>query len=400
MITSVSARRQRLPPADVGGVSVRATAHDVNNLLAIVIAAAEAINRRRETDAASRADAGHILTAVQKAAALLAGLSGSGFRHGVTRKPIMVDAEITGLGGLLPWILGSKVKLDLRLDAPGLRTRIAPAELDRVIVNLAVNAAEAMPGGGTLYIHTSGVALPQPPDGASMEWTLASFIQITVADNGMGIPSELLARLFSAPISTKSGRGDRGLGLTIVRDIVRRCGGSIEVYSVEGGGTRLLIRLPVAGTPSRPTAAPVPPIAPTHQRTHAPSSGDVLLLVDDDDIFRDLVQRELRALGWHVLTAASADAALALVTADPRPRLAALLTDLSLPKLDGIELVQAVRACLAAPELPAIIMTGYATPSHLGVHLPDQVALLRKPFTFKTLSARLRALVPVDAPPR
>lgn len=344
-------------------------AHDLNNLLAAILAVADGIAGRPETDPQTLADTAQIGAAARRGAALVRHLLAFGREAPDAPRRVELRAALADLAPLLRHVVGRRVRVDFDAGPHDLPVRIDPTRLDQVIVNLAANARDAMAEGGVLTIRCRD---GQRAPGA---WAL-----IEVCDTGTGIPSHVLPHIFEPFFTTRKEHGT-GLGLATVQDVVRQAGGSVGVRSRAGEGTCMAIRLPLAVA-----AAALP-------------CGGTVLLVEDQDAVRRLGERALAGAGWTVLAADSAEAALQMVGAGRE--LAAIVTDLDLPGLDGAGLVGEVRARLGQPALPAVLVSGYteATLRREGglasalAGSPRTTRFLAKPFAMGDLEGLVREVV-------
>ena len=310
-------------------------AHDLNNLLAAILGAAADALHRPGLDPALRDD----LQLIQGSAALAGRLLAVGSR--APPQVVQVNQAVQGIAGLLRRVLGQRVQLDLALEEPGRLVRVDPAQLDRALLNLAVNAREAMPDGGRLTVRTGHLALPEPRLHGAERIEPGRYVTIEVADTGVGIPPDILPLVFDAHFTTR--RGGTGLGLASVRGVLLQAAGFVSVESRPGRGARFRIHLP-SHEPPRPA---VPPLTRR------------VLLVDDEDALRRLAERALTRRGWTVLAANSAEEALERVAGlSGADRPAVVVSDAVMPGMSGTALIRLLRE--AQPGLPAILTSGYA----------------------------------------
>ena len=379
-------------------------AHDFNNLLTAIIAAADMGIERLSEDDATRADLLHVRRSAERGAALVRQLLAFGRKQTLQPRVIALNAAIEDVASLLRRLLGQHIAIGLDLDRPGSLVRVDPVQFDQVIVNLAVNARDAMPQGGRLAIRTGAVTLYRPLVRGQEVIPPGRYAMVEVADTGTGIAPEHMPRLFEPFFTTKRETGGTGLGLATVYGIVRQTDGFIAVESVRGEGTTFRIYLPRHEGASQPDpppevqpSRPGQPQGPTDLGANAapetpaqlPLRGTVLL-VEDEEPVRRLTARGLALSGWRVLPAESAEAALAILAAEAEPP-TVLVSDVSMPGMDGPQLVRAVRARL--PTLPVILVSGYAEGEALADIPGAPVQFLAKPFSLKDLSGRLDALV-------
>jgi two-component system cell cycle sensor histidine kinase/response regulator CckA len=394
-------------------------AHDFNNLLTAIIAATDMSLERAGADEATRADLVHVRRSAERGAALVRQLLAFGRKQTLQPRVIALNAAIEDVASLLRRLLGQRIAITLDLDRPGSLVRVDPVQFDQVIVNLALNARDAMPRGGRLTIRTGAVTLYRPLVRGQEVIPPGRYAMVEVSDTGSGIASEHLGRLFEPFFTTKRDSGGTGLGLAMVYGIVRQTDGFIAVESTLGEGTTFRIYIPrhegatlpdppedsvaarLAASAPRLAAggapcAPAPIVATAVQQgrddqdleQHAQPRGTILL-VEDEEPVRRLTARGLSLSGWAVLTADNGEAALAVLAEQAEPPVA-LVSDVSMPGMDGPALVRAVRAML--PDLPVILVSGYADTDPL-TDLPGApVQFLPKPFSIKDLAARLEAL--------
>jgi two-component system cell cycle sensor histidine kinase/response regulator CckA len=384
-------------------------AHDFNNLLTAIIAATDMSLERQGVDEATRADLVHVRRSAERGAALVRQLLAFGRKQTLQPRVIALNAAIEDVALLLRRLLGQRIAISLDLDRPGSLVRVDPVQFDQVIVNLALNARDAMPRGGRLTIRTGAVTLYRPLVRGQEVIPPGRYAMVEVADTGSGIAPEHLGRLFEPFFTTKRDSGGTGLGLAMVYGIVRQTDGFISVESTLGQGTTFRIYIPrhegatlpdppddaAAARTTLPLPRPVQPAPVETQAAAAPAVADTvpsrgtLLLVEDEEPVRRLTARGLSLSGWTVLTAECGESALAVLAAQPEPP-AVLVSDVSMPGMDGPALVRAVRAML--PDLPVILVSGYADTDPL-TDLPGApVQFLPKPFSIKDLAARLDAL--------
>ena len=343
-------------------------AHDFNNLLTGIRGYAELLTQQLATDAPARDAAQHILRAALRAAALTGQLLAFTRRQPTRATVLVLDDEVRQLAALLRRIIGGDVALELDLGAAGARVRADAGQLEQVILNLAVNARDAMPRGGQLTIATALVA---GPDGRGA-------VRLSLVDTGAGMTEEVRTRMFEPFYTTKEvGRGT-GLGLSIVYGIVEQAGGTIRVESEPGRGTRFHIVLPLVDEPVAPPAPPEPAAAPRGSET--------VLVVEDDESVRDFVELVLRGAGYRVLVAEDGVRALEVAAASAQP-IDLLLSDIVMPRLDGHGL--AAQLTRARPALAVMHMSGYPGISR-GEPGRDR-PFLQKPFSPEELLRAVRA---------
>ena len=258
-------------------------------------------------------------------------------------------------------------------------------QLEQVVINLAVNARDAMPDGGRLTIHTENCHLPQAVRRGHETVPAGNYVLVDVADTGHGIAPEHLARIFEPFFSTKAAGSGTGLGLSTVYGIVKQTGGFVFVDSVRGSGTRFSIYLPRNHTVASTT--PRPDDAEAGIPRDLTGSGTIVL-VEDDDAVRMFAARALRNKGYQVVEAKSGEVALDLIRGATGP-IELLITDVVMPQMDGPSLVREVRAF--DPAIKVIFMSGYAEEAfRQRLDREPDINFLAKPFTLKELAAKVK----------
>ncbi len=383
-------------------------AHDFNNLLTAVIGAADLVLAREALDETTAADVGQIRRSAERGAALVRQLLAFSRQQTLKPRVVAVNEAIGDLSDLLRRLLGAKVKLVLDLETPGRSVRVDPSQLDQVLINLAVNARDAMPDGGTLTLRSGRLTLFRPLTRGEEVIPPGRYVMIEVADTGVGIPKEVLGRIFDPFFTTKRERGGTGLGLSMVHGIVRQSEGFLAVESEPGKGTLMRLYLPRCDAPAPArepaTAKPPPPEQTSLPLAHpAPAFGEaaagrrVVLVVDDEEPVLRLATRYLTQRGWTVLAAESGDAALALMEQAGDVRLTAMVTDVVMPGLDGPALVRRMRE--RQPGLPSILASGYAEEAVRRDLAEADTLFLAKPYTLKELATMLDQVVAREPAP-
>ena len=342
-------------------------AHDFNNLLAIIYGISEMIQLRPEATQRLLPDLQH---AVDRGAALIRRLLLFSRPEAPRLADIDVGAALSSLRKLLQRLMGADVRLIVASPAEPLHARLDPLQLDQLVMNLAVNARDAMPGGGEVVI---GLSAP------SADW-----LELSVQDSGVGISAEHIDRIFEPFFSTKAPDEGTGLGLSVVRRIVQGFGGEVSVTSEIGAGSTFRVRLPRAQgvLPEAVVLAPTPAVERPGRR---------ILVVDDDEPVREILALMLRSAGHEVAVAAGVGEAIAAMSAPGLPT-ELLLTDVMMPYIRGPELAAAL--CRVHPGLRVGYISGFA--GDLDAH-----PLLSKPFRRDTLLQfvdRLLAAPPEGAP--
>ena len=361
-------------------------AHDFNNMLAVVIGNLNLIQRRM-----ARADSrigdpkipGFVDSALEganRAATLTGRLLAFSRQQPLSPEPVEPNRLVSGMSDLLGRTLGETITVETVLGAGLWRTQADPTQLESALVNLAVNARDAMPAGGRLTIETANAYLDS--DYAAAEGAKpGQYIMVAVTDTGCGMTREVIDRALEPFFTTKPVGKGTGLGLSQVYGFVRQSGGHVKIYSEPGQGTTVKIYLP------RLFAAEAPAEPPRVAAGAAPGEQRKVLLVEDDERVRAFAEEALRDLGYVVVSTESAAEALARI--DQEPDVDLLLTDVVMPDLNGRQLAEQILKL--KPGLPVLYMTGFTRNAvvHNGM-LDPGVNFMAKPFTVDQLAAKVR----------
>jgi len=360
-------------------------AHDFNNLLTIILGNLEGARRLAGEEGGELQDhLSSINRAGQRAATLTHRLLAFSRRQPLAPRTVELNRLVAGMSELLNRTLGEATVIETVLGARLWTTRIDPNELENALLNLVINARDAMERGGRLTIETANLYLDEAYAATDPEVPPGQYVMLAVTDTGVGMTPEVLAQAFDPFFTTKPiGRGS-GLGLSMVYGFARQSGGHVRIYSEPGRGTTVKLYLP------RWTgeADQQPPEHGVVQRLRAEGQ-ETILVVEDDEEVRAYAVRVLRDFGYHVIEAGNAVDALKII--EERP-IDLLFTDIGLPTLDGRQLVRAARR--QNPGLKVLFTTGYARNAimHQG-RLDPGVQLLGKPFTMRALAAKIRELL-------
>ena len=350
-------------------------AHDFNNLLTAILGGTDAL-RTGSLAPPILAELEGIEDAARRGAARVAQLLAFARQPRLQPRILEVNQAIAAMAPLLRRLLGEGLQLELQLEEPGRRIRVDPTQFDQVLLNLAVNAREAMPEGGTLTIATThALVLGEGPAGLPP----GRYVVLEVRDTGCGIPPEALPRLFEPFFTTRPDQGGTGLGLATVQGIIAQSGGQIAVESLPGAGTRFRIHLPRQDAPADPLLQ-APPTAAS-----PPAAAGRLVLVEDEDPLRRLAERVLSRAGHQVIAADCAESAVAQLEAAPRPAL--LVSDVAMPGMDGVALARALRQ--RWPDLPVVLVSGYAETALQADMAGEGFHFLAKPYAPAELLAAL-----------
>jgi signal transduction histidine kinase len=362
--TAEAALRQSQKMEAIGSLTA-GVAHDVNNVLMVVRGAAEVLKRRLSHAPGHLREITAILRASERGAALTRRLLAFARQEALRPDVVDVNALLRSVSGLLGATLGESILIALDLAATLPPVFIDRSGLDHVVINLAINARDAMPAGGTLTFRTACTDIA-PGDA---ELAAGSYVTLDVCDTGTGMTEKVRARAFDPFFTTKPAGQGSGLGLSQVYGLLRQSGGTARISSVPGGGTTVRLFLPVARPDQAPREKPPEPLEATAGEPAAPHH---LVLLEDEDLVREVVAEMLAGAGYRVSAFAQAADALGRIEADPS--VAMLITDLGLPDLDGEEVGR--RARRMRPGLPVLFITGYNEAGRLD----GERWQLRKPF--------------------
>jgi PAS domain S-box-containing protein len=364
-------------------------AHDFNNMLQSIAGSLELIEQRIEQNRHDQVTryVGITRKAVERASGLTYRMLAFARRQSLLPRRVDPDALVRGMADLLRGTLGPGIDARLSLHDGVWQARCDANQLESALLNLAINARDAMPDGGILTLATADRRLG-PLDAAAYEGAEpGEYVEITVSDTGVGMTPDVLAHVFEPFFTTKPVGQGTGLGLSQVYGFVRQSGGFVRIDSAVGQGTTVRLLLPrhqdEPGANAGPTESP--PAAPVRS---AGRPRTVLVVEDDHDI-RSMIADALRAHDYTVLEAPDGPAGLDVVQADETIDL--LVSDIGLPRLNGRQLAEAAR--MTRPQLPVLLITGYAGSALDGTDLGAGIEVLRKPFAIAALVARAAAIM-------
>ncbi|MGA0603236.1 PAS domain S-box protein [Caulobacter sp. KR2-114] len=358
-------------------------AHDFNNMLTGIMGGLD-MARRRIAQGRSEEAESFLETATQaaeRAAALTHRLLAFSRRQTLDSQPVEANVLVSSMEDMLRRTLGEQVSLGLALQADIWPTRTDPNQLESAILNLAINARDAMPAGGQLTIETANVRVDWQTKVGNEEIEPGEYVMIAVSDTGLGMAPDVLAKVFDPFFTTKPIGQGTGLGLSMVYGFVRQTGGRVGVYSEPGVGTTVKLYLPRLRGEREAVESDA-----RHGATPR-GAGESVLLVEDDPQVRVLVRTVLEELGYRATEAVDSRQALAILdTAGP---LNLLITDVGLPGMNGRQLAEIARA--RRPDLPVLFMTGYAAgAAERSAFLMPGMQMISKPFALETLAKVLR----------
>ena len=378
---------------EVVGQLAGGMAHEANNQMSVVLGAASFILGRSDIPDLVRQDVEFIRQAAERTASITRQLLAFSRRQILQPKVLDLSAVVEQLEPLLRRTLTEQQSLELHLAPRNLPIRADPVQLDQVLLNLAINARDAMPQGGQLMVETKAVMLTDEyvamRPGISIQ--PGAYAALMVSDTGEGMDSETMRHLFEPFFTTKAVGQGSGLGLAMVYGIVKQSGGYIWAYSEPGLGTTIKIYFPAAGEPVlREQTGEV--------EGDLGSAGGTILIVEDDSLVLGIARRALTEAGFRVLEAGNGKAALDILARDGA--VDAVLSDLAMPEMGGRELARRLRE--QRPELPIVFMSGYTDDivSRRGL-LDEGVPFLEKPLSPDTIARKMREVLPArsaDAP--
>lgn len=361
-------------------------AHDFNNLLQVVIGNLEILQRNLPDTGRSRRSAQNAMTGAKRAATLTQRLLAFSRRQPLAPKSLDINRLVADMSDLLLRTLGETIEIETVLAGGIWQVEADPNQLENVLLNLALNARDAMAGGGKLTIETGNAHLDDAYHSKNLEARAGQYVAISISDTGSGMDKETLERAFEPFFTTKEVGKGTGLGLSMVYGFVKQSGGHVKIYSEAGEGTTVKIYLPRQMMITAEVEKPIIPLAPEG------SVSETILVVEDDDDVREYTVEVLKGLGYAVLEARDSPTALQLLE-DEALTIELLFTDIVLPGgLTGAEIAR--KAARLRPEMKVLFTTGYARNAivHQG-RLDAGVQLLPKPFTSSDLSAKLREIL-------
>jgi len=358
-------------------------AHDFNNLLTVIRGHGELMLRKLTGDHPMRRNLLEIGLASERAAALTHQLLAFSRKQVLQPRILDLGEVVERMSTLLQRLIGEDVELVTRRRGDLGSVRADPAQMEQVIINLAVNARDAMPRGGQLTLELANVELDETFAHSHAGMTPGPYVVFSVTDTGHGMDEDTKARIFEPFFTTKEAGKGTGLGLPTVYGIVKQSGGFIWVYSEPGHGTTFKIHLPrVDQAPER--------LSPRPGQAAAGQGTETVLLVEDEDALRALLREVLESLGYRVLEAGLGAEALRIAR-EHRGPIHVLLTDLVMPQMTGRELADRL-SCLR-PDLKVLFMSGYGVGAAPRQEIPSDGAYIEKPFTADAMGGAIRALL-------
>ena len=364
-------------------------AHDFNNLLTVIMGHSQVLMGELPSDNPIRAKIEEMQKAGERAASLIRQLMAFSRKQPLEPKILPLNSVVGNVESMLRRLIGEDIQLVIRPDPFNGHVKADPGQLEQVLMNLVVNARDAMPNGGLLAIETSQTELARTPMHHLHPLPLGQYVKLTVTDTGCGMNADVLAHLFEPFFTTKEEHKGTGLGLSTVFGIVTTCGGGIDVWSQVGHGTTFDLYFPRVN-PQAPTANATAPQGRLRQ------GSETILLVEDDSGVRNLVRHELVKTGYQVIEAKNGVEAC-LTATQQSYHVDLLLTDVVMPGMNGRELAQ--HLSVIKPNLRVLFMSGYLDDISVNSGMdPHRTTFLQKPFTPDLLLRTVRALLDSSAP--
>jgi PAS domain S-box-containing protein len=360
-------------------------AHDFNNLLSVILGSVEFVLADMPDYDSRRADLEEIRSAGDRAAALTRQLLAFGRRQPLTRETVDFAEVVRRIEPMVRRLVPSDIAVNVQASAEGCAVRADPAQLDQLIMNLVVNARDAMPSGGRLTVTVTTTELDEESFGERAAVKPGRYVRLTISDTGIGMDEVTRARAFEPFFTTKEMGKGTGLGLAMVYGIVHQCGGHIWLYSEPGAGTTIKSYLPCVN-PDQADPAALP------ERTEHVGAGEMLLVVEDEPAVLAITRRVLVDAGYRVLTAADVQEAKQIF-ARFQDEVGLVLSDVVMPNGGGLALADDLRS--VRPDLPILLMSGFADDAvlHRGL-TANAYPILGKPFSAAELRQRVREMLP------
>jgi CheY-like chemotaxis protein len=364
-------------------------AHDFNSLLTLIIGYSDILRGRFDPGDSASASLEEIAKAGQRAANLTKQLLAFSRKQVLRLEVLDLNRIVSGIEEMLRRLIGEDIELTTRLNPTLRRTKTDKSQIEQVLVNLAVNARDAMPNGGKLTIETANIDLDENYAADQSTVQSGKYAMVAVSDTGCGMDKETLAHIFEPFFTTKELGKGTGLGLSTVYGIVKQSGGNVWVYSEPGKGTTFKICLPVIDEPHQD-------VEKKPQAAVETGGSETILLVEDEEGVRGLARRVLEAGGYTVLEAASPEQALELHSQN-EDRIDLMITDVVMPAMSGRELAQLLEGRGRA--MKVLYMSGYTDDTIVRHNILDaKIPFLPKPFTPETFARKVREVLDQQEP--
>jgi len=376
-------RLQQAQKMDAVGRLAGGIAHDFNNLLTVIAGYSDLLLEKLAVDDSSRADVSEIKRAAERAAGLTSQLLAFSRQQVLQPRVLELSSVVTQVDNLLRRLIGENIELITRLDHDTGRVKADPGLLEQILINLALNARDAMPQGGKLTIETGNVDLDEADARTHIPAIPGRYVALALSDTGVGMDKETQARIFEPFFTTKPKGKGTGLGLAMVYGTVKQSQGFIWVYSERGLGTTVKIHFPRVDDVAEP-------VAPTRLEAVV-RGGETVLVAEDEEAVCALSRKILETRGYEVLTAANGADALGIAERHTGP-IQLLITDVVMPGMSGRELAQRLTA--VRPSARVLFVSGHSDEviTHHGV-LDPGTAFLQKPFTAEALARKVREVL-------
>jgi signal transduction histidine kinase len=373
---------------DAVGRLAGGVAHDFNNLLTVITGYAELLLASGRPEPHQRTALEEIQRAAERGGALTHQLLAFSRGQPFTACIVQLNSLIVRMEKMLSRLIGEDIELITVAAAEPATIRTDPGQLEQVVMNLVVNARDAMPGGGKLIIETANAEVDQTYAGPNVDLRSGSYVVLAISDTGMGMSPETVTHLFEPFFTTKAPGKGTGLGLATAYGIVKQSGGAISVYSEPGQGTTVKIYLPSAA--AKPAAEAIEQAPASAQR-----GNETILVLEDEARVRKLICEVLAGRGYHVLEAVRGEEAIRLAR-EHKGRIHLLLADVVMPEMSGPQALEQIRA--RHPNMKVLFMSGYTDEAmvHHGI-LDSGVPFLQKPFLPETLARKVREVLAPQA---
>ncbi len=362
-------------------------AHDFNNLLMVISSYAELLSEGVAADSKAKHQAAEILTAARRAAGLTQQLLAFSRKQVLSPAILDLNAVIEDFSRMLPRLIGEDIRVVVKAGNALWKVKVDPMQAEQVIMNLAVNARDAMPLGGQLTLETANVHLDEEYARRHLGTVAGDYVLLAVSDTGCGIAPEILPHIFEPFFTTKEQGKGTGLGLPTVYGIVKQSGGSVWVYSEVGHGTAVTVYLPRAEQPVQPRKEEAPAGPP-------PRGSETLLVVEDEDAVRESTSEYLVSRGYTVVQGKNGPDAVQVLE-HLAGKVDLLITDVVMPGMSGAELAKRVREMRLATRV--LFISGYTESTVVEHGIEAQYGFLQKPFTLTALGNKVREVLDVEA---
>lgn len=389
------AQLRRAQKMEAVGQLVAGVAHNFNNLMTITMGYTDILLDRHQEPGPDRTAVLEIRKATERGAALTRQLLAFGHKHDAGVMRVDLDTALEGLREMLTRVIREDIQLTIDVEPGPVAVMIDPDDLEQVMINLVINARDALPGGGAIHVDVGCERVHTANGPIDPSVTPGEYVRLRVRDNGIGMSPEVQAHLFEPFFTTKEVGEGTGMGLAFVHGIARHGGGFVKVESAPGQGTTVSVYLPpAAAVAARPAAAPSTSLAPDPSTSPAPArSAATILLVEDDGAVRKMTEQMLRRAGYKVLSAALPDEAVTLFDRHAA-EIEVLVTDVVMPDMHGPALAEQLVA--KRPDLRVLFVSGYNDTMPETARTTATVAFLPKPFAASSLVNAVEGLLTVS----